>query len=95
MPEDPTTVISYSIGKRKPGPKPKPLEQSTRQSFRPPVKRVIKTRSREEKLAVLHYWKHGLVADEAKGGNVQRPVALKEVALRYQVCEPRNTYLLD
>jgi len=55
------------------------------QAFRAPLKRSIKTHSREEKLDVLEYWKYGLVADEKQGVEYQRPVTLPEVSLRYKV----------
>jgi len=70
--------------KSKPGPKPKPLAERAN-NFRMPVKRAIKTRSREEKLAVLRYWRHGLIPDEKKGVGFERQVTLREVAFRYKV----------
>jgi len=68
----------------KPGPKPQRASQMP-QAFRAPLKRSIKTHSREEKLDVFEYWKYGLVADEKQGVEYQRPVTLPEVSLRYKV----------
>ena len=70
--------------KVKPGPKPQRASQVPK-TFRAPVKRSIKTHSSEEKLQVLEYWKYGQVADEKHGIEIQRPVTLDEVSLRYKV----------
>lgn len=75
--------------KSKPGPKPTPLEfrkHSSKSSFLPPIKRAIHSRPRERKLAVLQYWRYGLVPDDAGGECHQRRVTLKEVSERYKVC---------
>ncbi|CUS15224.1 unnamed protein product [Tuber aestivum] len=73
----------------KPGPRPGARNQIPA-TFRASVKRVIKTRSREEKLAVLQYWKHGRVQDENRGEAFQRPVTLKEVSVRYKRAQSRT-----
>lgn len=74
--------------KSKPGPKPTPLKlrkHSSKSSFLPPIKRAVHSRPRERKLAVLQYWRYGLVPDAAKGENDQRRVTLNEVSKRYKV----------
>lgn len=68
----------------KPGTKPC-IPQNRNCVFRPPVKRTIKTRPREGKLSVLHYWKSALVPDERRGGTAKCHVTLKEVSERYKV----------
>ena len=72
--------------KSKPGPKPTPLKSPRPSSdFLAPIKRAVHSRPRERKLAVLQYWKYGLVPDEGRGGNAQRRVTLKEVSQRYKI----------
>ena len=66
------------------GPKPQRASQIPK-IFWAPVKWSIKTQTREEKLQVLAYWKYGQVADEKHGIELQRPVILDEVSLRYKV----------